>query len=186
MVGVSDAIHIVERFEPGPDDLAAKSRELVLGLLAGSLSPFSRDQFAPGHITCTALVIHPLQQKVLMMYHHRLHRWLLPGGHVEAEDLSLAAGAAREAREETAVELDAAFKPVLCGIDVHGIPGRREEPYHLHHDLIWCLRAGSDAIESTEEAPRVAWALPDDFARLEVTESIRRSVARCSLAGLFA
>lgn len=181
-ISVTGAIEIVTRFEPASDDMAVKSRELVLGMLSQSRAPFSRDQFEPGHITCTALVIHPAEPRVLMMHHHRLHRWLLPGGHVEAFDASLAAAAAREALEETAVVLDPHFEPVLAGIDVHGIPPKRDEPYHLHHDLIWCFRALSDAIEQTDEAPRVAWAAPADFAGMEVTESIRRSVARCDLS----
>jgi 8-oxo-dGTP pyrophosphatase MutT (NUDIX family) len=180
----AQAIEIVRQFDAGKDDLAAKSAELVLGMLSQSRAPFSRDQFEPGHITCTALVLHPLEQRVLMMHHHRLRRWLLPGGHVEAHDVSLPAAAAREAVEETTVQLDSAFRPVLAGIDVHGIPPKRDEPYHLHHDLIWCFRAVSDAIEQTEEAPQVMWASPDDFVRLDVTESIRRSVKRTIAAGL--
>jgi 8-oxo-dGTP pyrophosphatase MutT (NUDIX family) len=177
------AIEIVNLFDPGQDDLARKSQELVLGLLHQSRAPFSRDQFDPGHITSTALVIHPTQPLVLMMYHHRLHRWLLPGGHVEEPDVSLAATAAREAREETEVQLDPSFEPVLAGIDVHGIPPKRDEPYHLHHDLIWCFRAVSKTIEQTEEAPQVMWAAEEELIRLHVTESIRRSTLRCKISG---
>lgn len=176
---VPEAIEIVTLFDPGQDDLARKSRELVLGLLEQSSAPFSRHQHSPGHITCTALVIHPSQPRVLMMHHHRLLRWLLPGGHVEKEDVSLSAAAAREAGEETKVQIDAAFKPLLAGIDVHGIPPKRREPYHLHHDLIWCFRAASEAIEQTKEAPQVMWAGAEDLIRLQVTESIRRSTGRC-------
>lgn len=178
-----EAIEIVSLFDPGQDDLARKSQELVLGLLHRSRAPFSRHQFDPGHITCTALVIHPSQQRVLMMHHHRLHRWLLPGGHVEKSDSSLAATAAREAGEETGVQLDTSFEPVLTGIDVHGIPPKRDEPYHLHHDLIWCFRAASETIEQTEEAPQVMWAAAEDLIRLQVTESIRRSTLRCKVFG---
>ena len=92
MITASDAIEIVNRFDPGPDGLARKSKELVLGLLEHRPAPFSRGQFRPGHITCTALVLHPSEPLFLMMHHHRLHRWLLPGGHVEG------AGQEEEAR----------------------------------------------------------------------------------------
>lgn len=181
MITAPDAIEIVTRFNPGPDGQANKSRELVLGLLRHRPSPFSREQFQPGHITCTALVLHPSQPLVLMMHHHRLHRWLLPGGHVEAEDSTLAAAAAREAVEETNVQLDLSLTPVLSGIDVHGIPPKKDEPFHLHHDLIWCLRAVSDVIEETDEAPQVVWAAEADFDRLEVADSIRQSIRRTGL-----
>jgi 8-oxo-dGTP pyrophosphatase MutT (NUDIX family) len=178
-----NAVGIVTRFDAGSDGLASKSQELVLGLLAQSAFPFSGNQFGPGHITCTALVIHPSGPRVLMIHHHRLHRWLLPGGHVESFDVSLAAAAAREAREETNVQLDPDFEPVLVGIDVHGIPSRRDEPYHLHHDLIWCFRALSEAIEQTDEAPQVMWAAAGDMESLQVTESIRRSAERSKVFG---
>ena len=49
----------VESFDPGNDGLAGKSRELTLDLLRQTSAPFSRQQFAPGHVTCTALVLHP-------------------------------------------------------------------------------------------------------------------------------
>jgi 8-oxo-dGTP pyrophosphatase MutT (NUDIX family) len=171
------AIEIVRAFEPGSDDLAAKSRELVLGLLEQSADPFSRFQYAPGHITCTALVRHPREPLVLFMHHHRLRRWLLPGGHFESSDDSLPAAAAREAIEETAVRLDTGSGR-LVGIDVHGIPPKKQEPYHLHHDLIWCFRASNEAIETSDEAPQVAWAGQDDWDRLGIAESIRRSILR--------
>jgi 8-oxo-dGTP pyrophosphatase MutT (NUDIX family) len=169
---------IVEEFDPGGDGLARKSRELTIQLLRHTNAPFSRDQFAPGHITCTALVLHPSESKVLFMYHHRLNRWLLPGGHVETNDPSLAAAAAREAVEETTVTIDNGTRALLAGIDVHGIPPKRDEPFHLHHDLIWRFRAAADEIAVTDEAPRVMWAGNCDWDRLEVAESIRNSIRR--------
>jgi 8-oxo-dGTP pyrophosphatase MutT (NUDIX family) len=178
------AIAIVKAFDPGADDLARKSRELTLGLLRHSAAPFSGAQFAPGHITCTALVLHPAEPLVLFMHHHRLRRWLLPGGHVEPEDDSLAAAAAREAAEETAVLIDHTISPILAGIDVHGIPPKKSKPFHLHHDLIWCFRALTDAIEITDEAPEVKWAGAGDWDRLEIAESIRRSIRRVADASL--
>lgn len=173
-----DALGIVGAFEPGDDGLAHKSRELTLGLLHLTDAPFSRDQFNPGHITCTALVRHPARPLVLLMHHHRLRRWLLPGGHVEKYDASLADTAAREALEETLVQIDRDVNPVLAGIDVHGIPPKRKEPYHLHHDLIWCFRAASADIAVTGEAPEVMWADESDWDRLHVAESIQNSIRR--------
>jgi len=146
---------IIERFDPLSDGLARKSRELTLDLLKQTSAPFSRHQFAPGHVTCTALVVHPDGVKVLFMYHHRLHRWLLPGGHVEESDASLPAAAAREAWEETLVQIDGDWAARLAGIDVHGIPAKPTEPFHLHHDLIWCFRALTAEIAVTDEAPSV-------------------------------
>jgi 8-oxo-dGTP pyrophosphatase MutT (NUDIX family) len=177
-VTVSEALGTVEGFDPGSDRLATKSRELTLDLLRYSTAPFSRSQFAPGHVTCTALVLHPHEPRVLLMHHHRLRRWLLPGGHIEESDVSLAVTAAREAAEETRVRIDGTRDPSLAGIDVHGIPPKKDEPFHLHHDLIWCFRARAEAIHVTEEAPSVVWAGSADWDRLNVAESIRNSILR--------
>ncbi len=172
------AIETVLAFDPGSDGLARKSARLTHGLLEYSDTPFSRDQFTPGHVTCTAAVLHPTEPLVLFMHHHRLNRWLLPGGHVEPDDASLSAAAAREALEETHVQLARQFESRLVGIDVHGIPPKRSEPYHLHHDLIWCFRAASDVIETTDEAPSVAWVDDARWDELGIAESIRNAIRR--------
>jgi 8-oxo-dGTP pyrophosphatase MutT (NUDIX family) len=112
------------------------------------------------------------------MHHHRLQRWLLPGGHVEETDISLAAAAAREAVEETLVQIDGGRDAQLAGIDVHGIPPKPTEPFHLHHDLIWCFRAVTEDIAITDEAPRVLWAEEADWDRLSVADSIRNGIRR--------
>ena len=65
-----------------------------------------------------------------------------------------------------------------AGIDVHGIPPKQREPYHLHHDLIWCFRAANERIAATPEAPELLWAGADDWGRLDLTQSIRNSIAR--------
>src|SRR5580698_1271064 len=179
-VKVEEARRAVESFDPGVDGLSKKSRELTLDLLRQTEAPFSRRQFAPGHVTCTALVFHPDQPKVLLMHHHRLGRWLLPGGHVEEEDTSLAAAAAREAHEETLVRIAYARVSRLAGIDVHGIPPKKKEPFHLHHDLIWCFRAVTADFATTEEAPAVIWSTERDWDRLNVADSIRNSIRRVS------
>ncbi len=173
-----EALDLVEGFDPGGDGLALKSRELAANLLRYSDAPFSRNQFAPGHLTCTALVFHPEESKVLLMLHHRLRRWLLPGGHIEESDASLSDAAAREALEETLVQIDPHRVPVLVGIDVHGIPAKKDEPFHLHHDLIWSFRALRPEIELSDEAPSIVWAGEEDWEQLNVADSIRSSIRR--------
>jgi 8-oxo-dGTP pyrophosphatase MutT (NUDIX family) len=109
---------------------------------------------------------------MLLVHHHRLLRWLLPGGHVEESDRTLADTARREAMEETAVRIAPGDMSLLAGMDVHGIPGRKGEPFHLHHDLIFALKAESSEISSTEEAPEVAWCGIDEVERYKLPASI--------------
>jgi 8-oxo-dGTP pyrophosphatase MutT (NUDIX family) len=160
------------------DDLAGKSKELVLGLLAHTPAPFTRTQFTPGHITGTAAVLHPAAEAVLVVHHRRLNRWLLPGGHVEEGDAEIYDTARREAIEETGVRIADIAKPVLVGIDVHGIPGARGEPYHLHHDIVIGFRAASDIIAPSEETREVAWVQRGDWDRYALPQPARRSFLR--------
>lgn len=150
------------------------SRELVLQLLAHTPTPFSRSQFAPGHITATGLVLHPDRDAFLLVHHKRLNRWLLPGGHVEHHDESIDRTARREVVEETGAVLSP-DRPMLAGIDVHGIPPGKGEPYHLHHDLIFVFRAISPEAAPTEEVRQVAWCGPEDWDRFLLPESIRHA-----------
>jgi 8-oxo-dGTP pyrophosphatase MutT (NUDIX family) len=167
---------LVRPFSPSPEE--EKSRELILALLELTEAPFSRDQFHPGHITCTAVVLHPDSEHVLLMHHHRHRRWLLPGGHVEEDDATPSDTAKREAIEETAVRIGDSSAGTLVGMDVHAIPARKREPLHLHHDLIFAFSANSAEFALTDEAPEVAWCGLDEFARYQLPSSITRAVER--------
>lgn len=159
------------------DGEALKSRDLIVDLLRHSPDPFSRAQFTPGHITCTGLVLAPDGERLLLIHHKRLDRWLLPGGHVEAEDREIEDAARREVVEETGAVLSPDC-PRLIGVDVHGIPPKRGEPYHLHHDLIFAFCAGSDRIRISEESHDAAWSGPHEFDRYLVPGNVRRAHAR--------
>jgi 8-oxo-dGTP pyrophosphatase MutT (NUDIX family) len=172
----AEARALVQSFTASPEE--EKSRELILALLEFTAAPFSRDQYHPGHITCTAAVAHPDGRHILLMYHHRHRRWLLPGGHVEESDGALGEAARREAIEETAARIQTTGGFHLAGMDVHGIPARKDEPFHLHHDLIFALRADSEELAVTEEAPQVAWCGLDEFARYQLPSSITRAARR--------
>lgn len=172
---MTDPAQLAELVEEWPHD--AKSRELVLMLLRHTPAPYYRQQYTPGHITATACVLHPDGGRFLLVHHKRLDRWLFPGGHVEAEDDVIWDTACREAVEETGVLL-ALQTPLLTGIDVHGIPCRKQEPYHLHHDLIFRFRAQSPELMVTEETRAVVWCSPAEFERYDLPPSIRECVER--------
>src|ERR1700742_4275055 len=122
-----ETLELMRVFDTAPEE--EKSVELIISLLQHTNMPFHRDQFHPGHITCSAVVLHPDGKRILLMHHHRHQRWLLPGGHVEVTDAGLADTARRKAIEETAVRIPSKARVQLVGIDVHGIPARRDEPF---------------------------------------------------------
>ena len=175
---IEEALCLAREFSAAVEE--EKSRELTLAMLEGTSAPFSRKQFQPGHITCSALVLHPEGNRVLLMHHHRHRRWLLPGGHVEEEDATLADAARRETLEETAVTTLPMNVGLLVGMDVHGIPARKDEPFHLHHDLIFLLRAQAPEFAVTDEAPRVAWSAMDELAQYAAPPNIVRAAGRAA------
>jgi 8-oxo-dGTP pyrophosphatase MutT (NUDIX family) len=167
---------LARTFDHAADGQAMKSIELILMLLESSPAPFSREQFTPGHITCTGLVLAPDGERVLLVHHRRLDRWLLPGGHVEAADASIADAARREVVEETGAVL--AEGSVFLGADVHGIPGRKHEPYHLHHDLLFGFRATAEELQVSEESHAVLWCGPEEFDRYALPGNVKRAYNR--------
>ena len=168
---------LVRALQSDGDGELAKSRDLVLHLLEFTPAPFSRSQFAPGHITCTGLVLAPDSREILLVHHHRLDRWLPPGGHVEPEDLEIWDAARREVVEETGADLDEQAAPRLIGIDVHGIPPGKGEPYHLHHDLLFLIPARSRDFRLSEETRAIVWCGPAEFDRLALPGNVRRAYA---------
>jgi 8-oxo-dGTP pyrophosphatase MutT (NUDIX family) len=177
MPAAAPVISLVHILHDDSDGELVKSLDLILHLLRLTPEPFSRAQFAPGHITCSGLVIAP-DGDLLLVHHRRLDRWLQPGGHVEPEDVEIWDAARREVLEETGVELVPDDCPRLIGADVHGIPPGKGEPYHLHHDLLFAFRAASKDCRLSHESRAIAWAPPHEFERYEVPRNIRRAVIR--------
>ena len=177
-MNVLSVASLVRAFSDPSDGAALKSRELILMLLDLTPAPFSRVQFTPGHITCTGLVLAPDNERLLLVHHRRLDRWLLPGGHVEPDDREIWDAARREVIEETAAILLPEPVPLLAGLDVHGIPAGKGEPYHLHHDILFHFRASTDRTELSPESRAIAWCSPAGFDSYSVPENVRRAYAR--------
>lgn len=160
---VADTLALLHTFDPGAGPMARRSIEQTARLLHDAPAPFSRTAYDPGHITASALVLAPEGGEVLLVHHRRFDRWLQPGGHVDRGDQSVIATAVREVTEETGVSLDET-PPVLVAVDVHRIPPARGEPFHLHHDLMFRLRAAERSARRAAQAVR--WVPVAQVARL--------------------
>ena len=117
------------------DDREEADRCAMLRLAHELEDPLSRSEMS-AHFTASAFVVDETGKQTCLIQHVKLGRLLQPGGHVEPFDLSLEAAALREAREETALEVElhpAAPRPI--DLDIHGIPGRPGEPAHFHLDV---------------------------------------------------
>lgn len=167
---------LVRYFPARSDARAQRSKRATLALLEGSARPCARDQFEPGHLTSSALVLSPDRGKLLLVFHEKIGRWLQPGGHVEPHDRSILDTARREVREETGVAPLLSVAPVLVGVDVHEIPATAREPAHLHHDLIWRFVAASELLDGA--CCMAAWVRVADVPSLSPDVPLLANLAR--------
>ena len=114
-----------------------------------------------GHLTASALLLDGSGERVLLVQHRALGRWLQPGGHLEAGDACLWAAACREAREETGVQALTPLLDRVLDIDSHAIPARpaKGEAAHTHHDFLFAARVSAvqGLYAQVDEVEAVRW-----------------------------
>lgn len=166
------------------DDKEAQDVAFVRGFL--SLHPADahlRSQL-DGHLTGSGFVLDAARERLLLLHHARLGRWLQPGGHGEGE-LDPRAIALREIEEETGLgpgDLEPFPDEGLLDVDVHPIPEnpKRGEPAHVHLDLRYGFVARAGAVARiSDESHALRWASLDELlGDAAVDPSVRRAAAR--------
>ncbi len=118
---------------------------------------FERTQLK-GHITASALLLHPSEQSCLLTFHRKLQRWLQPGGHADGDNSALRV-AMREAEEESGISGVEVVDSEIFDVDVHLIPARPQygEPEHYHYDVRYLLRAPHEKMVCSDESEALAW-----------------------------
>jgi 8-oxo-dGTP pyrophosphatase MutT (NUDIX family) len=154
-------------------------REAMIAFHAARPDAIARS-CAPGHFTASALVMSHERDTVLLTLHPRVRRWLQLGGHLEPEDPTVLAAAAREAAEESGIDglvvdptpLLLAVHPITCSL---GVPTR-----HLDVQFLAVAPAGAEPRISAESL-ELRWfgvdALPAE-AGDDLVELVRRATAR--------
>jgi 8-oxo-dGTP pyrophosphatase MutT (NUDIX family) len=138
-----------------------------------------------GHCTGSAFVVNPQKDRLLLLYHPFLKRWLQPGGHADGNP-DLLEVATREAHEETGLPLSSLVSISLGGtarvpfdLDIHEIPARKTEPEHLHFDLRFLLEADSELPLSPESPDmKVEWLSFAEVRERTDEESVLRMVRK--------
>lgn len=148
----------------------------MLELLA-SPAPTNRQQFVPGHLTASAFVLSPERDAVLLILHKKLQLWLQPGGHIDADDVSLLAAARREVAEEVGLQLPDSVEGAVFDLDIHLIPARKDEPAHEHFDVRFCFHSPTLVFAINDEVVDARWAPLTKIDQLTTDESVLR-VAR--------
>lgn len=168
---LADARAAVTDADIDPD--AERYREQILGFLDQHPDALHRS-CRTGHLTGSALVVDDAGERVVMLLHRKLGRWLQPGGHCDG-DANLAAVALREATEETGID-GLRVVPVAVDVDVHEVAPPDDGP-HLHLDVRYLVLAPPGAApDGNHESDDIRWATPDELEGLDLDEGTWRMV----------
>jgi 8-oxo-dGTP pyrophosphatase MutT (NUDIX family) len=170
----------LSRHAPADAEEAASLRR-ILDFVGRHPHPFERG-IREGHLTGSAIVVSAGEDRVLLLHHRKLDRWLQPGGHADPGETRGEDVALREAREETGIEglLLHPSAPRPLDVDVHAIPARGPEPAHDHLDLRYLVIAPRDAalVPSEAETRELRWAGWDEVEALRPDHGLRRALAK--------
>lgn len=133
----------------------------------------------PGHVTASGIVVE--DEKILMIYHPFLKKWLQPGGHVEAGETPIEA-AIREVLEETGIQTK--LHPwhqryrMPFDIDIHSIPAnpKKQEPSHLHYDFRYLLEidTSKEFLPVFEEDHELGWKEIKEITELNMKKLVQK------------
>lgn len=175
-----DALRAALRAHRPEDATEAGHLARIAAFVEGHRDPFDR-RIPEGHLTGSAFVLDTAGERVLLLYHRKLSRWLQPGGHADPGEGAGEAVALREAREETGLRgltlHPSAPRPL--DVDVHAIPARPGEPAHEHLDLRYLVLAGEGQIVPARgEARVVKWFGWNELEDLDLDPGLRRGLAK--------
>jgi 8-oxo-dGTP pyrophosphatase MutT (NUDIX family) len=163
------------------DEVEAGSRERIVAFVTANPSCFERSLLS-GHITGSAWVTSRVDDRVILVHHAKLGRWLQPGGHCDG-DSDVSRVAWREASEETGLRSIEPASQAIYDVDVHAIPAREAEPAHFHYDVRFRFFADpNEAPLASVESRAVRWVGPDEARRLSGERSVLRMIEKMQQA----
>lgn len=173
-----ELLELLTRYRESHPDQSGPA-EQIMAFLQSTEHCFERSHTA-GHITGSAWILNPAQDKVLLTLHRKLKRWMQPGGHADGESNVLRV-AIREAEEESGICGITPLCTEIYDIDVHLIPARPAggEAAHLHYDIRFLLQAPHEDFCISDESDDLAWWSAQDFVskRHQLDESVLRMAA---------
>lgn len=130
------------------------------------------------------------EAQILLLWHGRFDRWMIPGGHIEAYE-NCAEAATREVREETSLQVVLVTRlalemgaeackavPMPWAIVEQRIPVHGNDPEHIHIDHLFVARP-----RETHAVPAGAeWFALSELGNLRMFEDTRYLAAKFAAA----
>lgn len=110
----------------------------------------------PEHFTASAMIFTPDLSHTLLCFHGKGNMWVQVGGHLESGDPTPAAGALREASEESGLPGLELLTPVPIDLNRHGLAATFGS-CHAHWDVVFALTAPHAAPVVSAESKDVRW-----------------------------
>ena len=137
------------------------------------------------HFTATTYIV--FENKVLLHFHKKLGIWVAVGGHIDRDELPEAA-AAREAKEETGLEIELFWADKLRHLEKDELSKPFVRPlnrpvhlllenindYHQHIDFIYYAKAYNDKLNPRQgETDRLSWFAKEDLNKTYLQQNVK-------------
>jgi 8-oxo-dGTP pyrophosphatase MutT (NUDIX family) len=133
-----------------------------------------------GHITASAFIFDPNNNKTLLLHHKKLNKWLQPGGHCDGDKDTLSV-AIKEVFEETGLVINNQAQPIF-DLDIHMIPENKGILEHEHFDVRYLLLADSKIpLKQNHETNQLKWVHLSEMENYTTEESLRRMKNKLTL-----
>ncbi|MCP9745810.1 NUDIX hydrolase [Lacihabitans sp. CS3-21] len=133
-----------------------------------------------GHITASAFIFDKKNNKILLLHHKKLNKWLQPGGHCDGDKDTLSV-AIKEVFEETGLVIKNQAQPIF-DLDIHMIPENKGIPEHEHFDVRYLLLADSKIpLIQNHETNQLKWVDLSEMENYTSEESLRRMKNKLTL-----
>jgi len=168
-----EILSLLNRYQPAEGEGYVSLFRVLDFLLEGDRW-FDTNSFSDGHITGSAFIVDPRNNRTLLTHHTKLNIWVQLGGHADG-DFDIRRVAMKEAQEESGLNHLDFISDDIFDLDVHLIPERTGIPSHYHYDVRFLIQGdSSEKLIVSEESHDLAWVDINEIEKYTKENSVIR------------